>query len=176
MSIIGTQFGADAFIAKIVDNGSISIADFNNPGSYFQYQNVSITPAFFTGNKIVYPRGTPMSSVALIKTSTAQNTISYGISYLSFYFYMKTDQISEGSDELGYGEYDKIFIDSNGYIADLELQHSKEDSAGGKIWPGVWQFESADIKNIKGNLSQIDMTVSKQVVAEQILDPSGFRS
>jgi|TARA_Y100000034_G_C6810747_1_gene364329 hypothetical protein len=162
MAIIGTQTGTGSFIADISGNGDTNV---NNPNSTtdYKYPNFKAEPSFFSGNKVIWPRVKPPEFISLVDTSDFQFQVNYGVSYLSYYFYMNTN-------EVGKEDYEDYFINSNGYIRDIYLEHSKEAFGLGVTWDGVWQFESADIRNIKGNISQVDITVSKQISAMQVVD------
>jgi|TARA_Y100000296_G_scaffold610_1_gene600 hypothetical protein len=176
MSIIGTQTGIDPFLGDVRPNGKIKVVNPNDENAPFEYKNFGVYPAFFKSNKIVWPRLKPPEMISLVDTATSQFMVNYGMSYLSFYFYMRTDAAHPALVGGAQGDYDNLFINSNGYMTDIELQHSKDDSSGGKIWEGTWQHENVDIRNIKGNLCQVDMTVSKQVIASQVVDKTAYQS
>lgn len=165
MPIIG-QFTSEAL--KI---GDTKVENPNDLDNKFVFPNWQPRPAYFSSNRIVWPRTKPPQMIPFFDTVDKRYQATYGMSYLKYWFYLKTEDIrtSQSGEE---SEYEKLFIENSGYIRDPQLKHGALSDPTTTIWYGVWQFDSVDIQNLKGNISQINVQISKQIVSTQIIDPT----
>ncbi len=169
MAIIGE---GDQLITFAVLAGTISVKD-PNSGTRLEFPNYIPSTAHFAGNRIIWPVSKPIELVPFQKTEDSSYATSFGMSYLKYWFYMKTEDAHPAEfnnvtlDPGTPGEYDKLFLEGAGYIMGPVLTHSGIED---REWSGVWRFDSVNINNIKGNLSKVDVQISRQIYQAQIVD------
>ena len=161
------------FTAKALLQGNTKVAHPNDANAPFVQKNYIPIPAYFSSNRIIWPRTKPPEMIPFKGTVDKTWQTMYGMSYLKFWFYMLTEEAYP--DNLN--DYTKLFLLNKGYIRDPILWHgSVQYGSSATTWGGTWQFDSVEITNLKGNISQVNVQVSRQIEAQTIIDPAAYEA